>query len=105
MVTEGQRPGSVLEAVATPPFAANATLVLDAALIVKLKLTVQLPLMAPVVQVLPFQLPCGQVPPTAVSRVYPALAVTTNAVVEPAPTDCAVAGLTVPPVPAEGATE
>jgi hypothetical protein len=36
---------------------------------VKLKLTVQLALMAPVVQVLPFQLPCGHVPPTVASRV------------------------------------
>ena len=36
---------------------------------VKPKLTAQWALIAPVVQVLPLQLPCGQVPPTVELRV------------------------------------
>jgi hypothetical protein len=63
--------------------------------------TVQLPVIAPVVYVLPDNEPLH---PLTETMLYPVLGVTVKAVVEPLLTVCAVEGLMLPPEPADGVT-
>ncbi len=59
------------------------------------KVTVQLPVMAPVVYVEPFQEPVAQVPVTTLEMAYPESGVTSKACVPPEVTLCGVEGETV----------